>query len=404
MRVRAAIVALGALAMLGTPAWAQDTADVKVDAAQAPPERDADSAELGFVAKARRWAEEHKIAERIAPREGLYVRFGGMVTGSGFAMGPGYRRYFGAADDQFFDVSAAISAKAYKAFDAKGRVARFWNDRVELWSEFRYRDYPQEDFFGLGEDAPLEARTNYSMEATDVLGRGLINLSRWLRVGADIGYFNPDVGHGSDDAWPSIEEVYTDAVASGLDEQPNFLHNTVFAEIDYRDNRGNPNRGGFYRVSVGTWEDVTLEAFDHHRLDAEASQFFPVSPKQVVAVHVGLSYVNNESGDRVPFYFLPHVGGSDTVRGFREYRFRDENVLFMNLEYRLKVHRFVHIAPFFDAGEVRADWEDIGPGDLKTSYGIGFRGGTEEKTFIRLDIGTGGDEGTRIFFKFGPSF
>ena len=182
------------------------------------------------------------------------------------------------------------------------------------------------------------------------------------------------------------------------------MHNTFFAEIDYRDKRGHPTRGGFYRAAFGTWEDVTLEQFDHHRFDADATQFFPLAPRHVFAVRVGLSYVNNKTGDRVPFYFLPYIGGSDTVRGFHEFRFRDENVLFFNTEYRIRVHRFVHVAPFFDAGEVRADWEDIGPGDLKTSYGIGIRAGTEDRIFVRLDIGTGGGEGTRVFFKFGPSF
>ena len=40
-----------------------------------------------------------------------------------------------------------------------------------------------------------------------------------------------------------------------------------------------------------------------HRFDAEASQFFPVmGPKHVVGVRVGLSYVNNETNHRVPFY------------------------------------------------------------------------------------------------------
>ena len=51
---------------------------------------------------------------------------------------------------------------------------------------------------------------------------------------------------------------------------------------------------------------------------------------------------------------------------------------------------------------MRADWEDIGLGDLKTSYGFGFRAGTEDRIFVRIDIGTGGGEGTRVFLKFGP--
>jgi outer membrane protein assembly factor BamA len=392
------------VAVLGaSAAWAQDTAGVTVDTAQAPPERAADTAEVGFVAKARRWVEEHDIIERLAPREGPYVRFGGMTTGSGLAVGAGYRRYF--LDDRIFgDVSAALSTKMYKAVDARARWVQFWGDRVELWSDFRYRDYPQEDYFGPGEDSIRDNRTSYALESTDIVGRLLVKPLPWLNVGADIGYFNPNIDPGKDGNLPSIEQRFSDAEAPGLSAQPDFLHNTLFAEIDSRDNRGNPNRGGFYRVSFGTWEDVTLQSFDHHRFDAEASQFFSVRPRQVLGVRVGLSYVNNETGHRVPFYFLPYVGGSDTLRGFREFRFRDENILFMNLEYRFKIHKYVHVAPFFDAGEVRADWEDIGPGDLKTSYGIGLRGGTEEKTFIRIDIGTGGDEGTRVFFKFGPSF
>ena len=387
--MRTLITALTIAICLAAPAQAQDQAG---------------NADDGFIAKARRWAEEKKIAEKIAPREGVYARFGGMTTGSGFAVGPGYRRYFN-GDDMFVDFSGALSTKAYKALDAEVRWARFWNDRVELWSDLRYRDYPEEDFFGLGEGSTRAMRTSYSIESTDVVGRGLINLARWLRVGADIGYFNPDVGHGADNSLPSIEERFTDATAPGLTDQPEFLHNTLFAEIDTRDRRGTPTRGGFYRAAFSTWEDVSLEQYDHHRFDAEASQFFPVmGPKHVFGVRVGLSYVNNETHHRVPFYFLPYIGGSDTVRGFREFRFRDENILFLNAEYRWRVIPYLDVAPFFDAGEVRADWEDIGPGDLKTAYGIGFRVNVEDRTFVRIDIGTGGDEGTRLFFKFGPSF
>jgi outer membrane protein assembly factor BamA len=327
-----------------------------------------------------------------------------MTTGSGFAVGPGYRRYF-RRDDMFVDLSGALSTKAYKALDARGRWARFWDDRVELWSEFRYRDYPEEDFFGLGENSTRANRTSYSIESTDIVGRGMVSLTSWLRVGADLGYFNPDVGHGADNSLPSIEDRFTDAVAPGLADQPEFVHQSIFAEIDTRDRRGTPTRGGFYRASFSTWEDVSLEQYDHHRFDAEASQFFAVNgPAHVVGVRVGLSYVNNETGHRVPFYFLPYIGGSDTVRGVREFRFRDENILFLNAEYRWRVIPYLDVVPFFDAGEVRADWEEIGPGDLETAYGIGFRVNVEDRTFLRIDVGTGSGEGTRVFFKFGPSF
>jgi outer membrane protein assembly factor BamA len=405
MTCRPMAVALGIAAMVitTTAARAQQPDDLNVESAQVR-ER-ADTADVSVVDKAKRWAEEKRIADRLSPREGVYARFGGMTTGSGLAVGAGYRKYL--FDEQVFtEVSAALSTKLYKAVDAKARWAQFWGDRVELWSDFRYRDYPQEDYFGPGADSSRLNRTSYDIESTDIVGRALVKMMPWLTVGADLGYYNPTLGPGKDDGVPSTEQLFTDvqAPALGAAEQPNFLHDTLFAEIDYRDRRGNPTRGGFYRASFGTWEDVSADQFDHHRFDAEAAQFFPVRPTHVVAVRVGLSYVNNEAGQRVPFYFLPYIGGADTLRGFREFRFRDENILFLNAEYRIRVHKFVHVAPFFDAGEVRADWEDIGPGDLKTSYGIGVRAGTEDRVFVRIDVGTGGNEGTRVFFKFGPSF
>jgi hypothetical protein len=392
------------IALAASSAWAQAPAEPATDPA-APPERDATATDISTIDKAKRWAEEKRLLDRLSPREGIYPRFGGMTTGSGFAAGAGYRKYL--FDEQLFtDVSAALSTKLYKAFDARARWAQLWSGRVELWSDFSYRDYPEEDYFGPGVNSARDARTSYAIESTDITGRALVRVMPWLRVGADIGFFNPKVGPGKGDPReaPPIERLFTDVEAPGLAAQPNFFHNTLFAEADFRDHRGNPTRGGFYRASFGTWEDVTLEAYDHHRFDAEGSQFFAVTPKQVVGVRVGLSYVNNETGHRVPFYFLPYVGGSDTLRGFREFRFRDENILFINAEYRLRLHPFFHIAPFFDAGDVRADWQDIDLADMKTSYGIGFRAGTEDRTFVRLDIGTGGGEGTRVFFKFGPSF
>ncbi len=118
---------------------------------------------------------------------------------------------------------------------------------------------------------------------------------------------------------------------------------------------------------------------------------------------MGVSFVNNEPGDRVPFYFMPYIGGSDTVRGFKEFRFRDENVIFMNAEYRWEAFSGLDMALFFDIGEVSNRWESIDLRDAKKSYGVGFRFNNFKSVFMRFDVSVGG-EGTQIFFKFGPAF
>ena len=43
----------------------------------------------------------------------------------------------------------------------------------------------------------------------------------------------PSVRHGRDDNLRSIEQVFNDVTAPGLERQPDFLHERVFVEIDH---------------------------------------------------------------------------------------------------------------------------------------------------------------------------
>jgi outer membrane protein assembly factor BamA len=184
------------------------------------------------------------------------------------------------------------------------------------------------------------------------------------------------------------------------------LHTTLFADIDYLDQRGRPRSGGFYHVAMGWWNDRTLERYDFKRFDATFSQFVPLDPgkKHVVMGRVGLAYVNNDTGSRVPFYFLPYVGGVDTIRSFHEFRFRDENALWMTAEYDLTLSKWISVATFIDGGKVSADWQDINLTGFKHGYGFGFRVHSNRQTFARFDVGGGGGEGWRAFLKLGSAF
>lgn len=384
--------------------------------AQQPAERESSVAEPagepdeGFVDRledrAEEFADKTQIVERLnGDVDGWYPRLGGMTRGSGFAIGPGYR--FHTFDDRIFvDLSAGISIKGYKAADANVRWLQALDDRVELWTDFRYENFPQEDFFGLGFASNEAARTSYDFDSAEFAVRGLLKPVAWARVGTAVGYIRPDIGPGTDAGYPSIEQLFTDVDAPGLADQPNFIHTTVFGEVDYRDARGNPRNGGFYRASFGLWDDRTLRQFDFKRFDAVAVQFVPLvaSKAHVISGRIGTSYVNNETGRRVPFYFLAYVGGVDTIRSFREFRFKDENAMWVSAEYRWTPITWVSVATFLDAGEVSPDWGDIDFRGLKKGYGFGFRVHSEKQTFARFDFGTGGGEGWQIFLKVGPSF
>ena len=356
------------------------------------------------IERALLYIEEHRLIERLTIADGWYPRIGGLTTGGGFAGGAGYRRHL--FDDQVFvNASAAISTKAYKQLMAHASYPNLWRGRLELGGNVHWNDFPQEDFFGIGNDSAESRRTNYALESTAVGGYVALKPRRWLRFGAEVGHFSPTLGPGSDARFPSTELVFTDAEAPGLFDQPAFVYKNLFVAVDYRDQIGNPRSGGLWRVRYGAWNDHTLEQYDFGRVDLEAAHFFPIfDKKRVFALRVGASFVNNDPGNRVPFYFLPYIGGSDTIRGFKEFRFRDENVIFMNAEYRWEAFAGLDMALFFDMGEARPNWEQIDFQDAKTSYGVGFRFNTFKSVFMRLDIGAGGGEGTQIFFKFGPAF
>jgi outer membrane protein assembly factor BamA len=403
----ATIVIALAFAVTTSAAHAQQPAPAPSPTpSEAPPVQIPEPAADGFVDKAKNWAEKTQIVERLnGDVDGWYPRLGGMTRGGGIAVGPGYRTHLGGSR-VLVDLSAGISMKAYKAVDAKVRWVQAFNERFELWTNYRYEDFPQEDYFGPGFASSRSTRTSYGFESNEFSVRGLGQPLTWLRVGTTLGYLSPSIGRGSDKKHPSTEELFTDAEAPGLLVQPNFLHTTIFADIDYLDQRGHPRSGGFYHTSFGVWDDRTRQQFDFRRFDITMAQYVPLeaTKKHVVSGHLGFSYVNNKTGGRVPFYFLAYVGGVDTIRSFREFRFKDENALWMNLEYNWALIEYLSLAAFVDAGKVSADWEDMDFTGLKKGYGFGLRAHTNKQTFARLDFATGGGEGWQIFLKVGPAF
>ena len=410
MTIRWMAVALGAV-LIGPPAYAQQTNDpveraepTDLNIAEAPQESSGGAD--GVVAKLRRMADEFQLSERLNGEiDGWYPRLGGMTRGSGFALGPGYRLH-PLGGPVLVDLSAGLSIKGYQAADAKVRWFQAYGDRVEFWTDARYEHFPQEDFYGMGLDTLLDNQTSYEFDSTGVSLRALGRPTTWLNLGTTFGYLRPRIDTGTDPGVPSIEEVFTDVDAPGLAGTPRYLHTTLFAEVDRRDIPGNPGSGGFYRTAFGVWDDHNLDFYDHRRLDAFAVQHVPLNAARthVLSGRIGTAYVNNETGQRVPFYFLAYVGGVDTIRSYDEFRFKDENALWLGAEYRWRFHKYGSLVTFADAGRVERDWQDLTFTGLKKGYGFGFRAHTRTQTLARMDFGFGGGEGFRAFLKLGPSF
>jgi len=106
----------------------------------------------------------------------------------------------------------------------------------------------------------------------------------------------------------------------------------------------------------------------------------------------------------MPFYLMPTLGGKDTLRGFREYRFRGPHAILGQVEYRWEIWSGLDAALFYDAGKVADRRGDLNFKDLERDYGSGFRFNTNEAIVFRVDAGFGSRDGKHLYIVFGGNF
>ena len=361
--------------------------------------------EPGLIEKGLLYVDDHRVLERLAADlDGPYPRFGGFPTGGGWGIGPGYRQHLPGRVLRL-DASGAFSLLGYKVGQVVVRTTRLAGNRVVAEGGGNWRDYTQEDFFGLGPDSARGTRTNYRLKSSEVYGQVAWRPRRWLTVADRVASNSIDVSEGTDTRMPPTQALFTDDEVPGLADEPRLLSNDLSLDVDYRDQPANTRAGGRYVVRLLSATDRRGNDYSFDRYDAEVLQVFPIfDKKRNFAVRVRVSQSDPRDGARVPFYVLPYLGGRDSIRGFREYRFRDNASWLFNGEYRWEAFSGLDLALFYDKGGVASTLQRVSLRDSKESYGVGFRFNTNKRVFLRVDVGMGGGEGTRLFVIYRAAF
>jgi hypothetical protein len=328
---------------------------------------------------------------------GLYFDFWNMPPGAGWiSAGPGYRQWY-AKDRAFIDASAAISWRGYKTMQARVELPKLARSRLAVGSQVRWQDLTQVDFFGEGGDTLESNRSAYRIKSTNLVGYGTLRLADWIGIGAQIGWLDPSIlpraGTFEGD-YPDARELFPGNIVFGLPEQPTFVHTEASITADTRDFPGHPLRGGLYRAALTNYSDRDAGIFSFRRYEAEAAHFVPLADSRVVlALRGWMIGSDTDEGRVVPFYLQPGIGGHNSLRGYRDYRFHDRNFLLVNAEARASLTTHVDAAVFFDAGNVASRVAELNLD--KRAYGVGLRVHSRRQTFARLDVARGG-EGWRL--------
>lgn len=366
--------------------------------------------ELALGVERRNWiertlffVEEKRVLERLNPPEGFYPALGSITIGSGFGYGAGYRLR-PARGRVLLDASGKVTHRGYKTAQARVAVQPMAGRPVELSTGTVWYDFTQEDYFGLGRATSLADRVSYRLEGLDSYAQLQARKAGWLVVRGRIGLHRMTIDSGTDARFPSVEETFTEASAPGLHDALTLAYAESSVGVDTRDQVGNTRGGGLYNVSIGMFRDRRAEAFDFNRIDVKAMHVIPIfDKKRGIALHAMASRIDPVGDGRVPFYLMTTVGGSDSIRGFREFRFRDAAAINLNAEYRWEAFSGLDLALFVDAGDVGPTWRSLVGKDLKTSWGGGFRFNTNRRVFLRVDIASSRED-TRIWVRMGPVF
>jgi outer membrane protein assembly factor BamA len=356
------------------------------------------------VERTLRDLESGRLFERLLnPAEGLYPKLGNITSGSGFSLGPGYRHagMFGGHAD--FSGFAAVSVKQYWILDARLQMPRLANNRAGVEVHAQRYDFAEEGFFGLGPDSLRENEVTYGLANTVIGTSGTYRPTPWLNVGVGVDHLSPRVR--AESGIGEILSIFDPSQLPGALAQPEVFKYQASVDVNTREPRGNPRRGGRYALTYQRFDDSNVGRFSFDRVEVDLQQYIPLlRDRRVLALHAHVSTSEADAGAEVPFYLQRTLGGPDDLRGFKYLRFRDRNVLLLQAEYRWEIFTAMDGAIFYDAGKVAPRLEDLDLHDLESDYGIGFRFGTINGVFLRVEGAFGSSAGAHFVLRYGHVF
>lgn len=108
----------------------------------------------------------------------------------------------------------------------------------------------------------------------------------------------------------------------------------------------------------------------------------------------------------VPFQSMPALGGAQRMRGFFDWRFRDDHMVAAQLEYRFPVWWRFGAAVFGGVGDVAPELDAFELGGLELAGGAGVRLALnpKDRVNLRFDFGATSEGDANLYITLGEAF
>ena len=258
----------------------------------------------------------------------------------------------------------------------------YWNDeRWHLWSKLEYRHYPNA-LWGVGNHLP-ESNEEWYLESGPrwrTWLRSMLVLSFYLQLRFDAQRMEISRTEPSRLLDSGAVPGHRGGNTTGLG---------LTLGWDSRDHPQAPRRGGFHEISVMSWSQTLGSRYAYSRFHLNLRQFITVFNTQVLALQLwGEFLIGNP-----PFYRMALLGGQYLLRGYFEGRYRNNDLIAAQAEYRLPLFWRIGGVLFASAGDVSDRLENLGLDDIKWAVGGGLRLmlSQDEKLNLRVDAAVGVD-------------
>ncbi len=161
----------------------------------------------------------------------------------------------------------------------------------------------------------------------------------------------------------------------------------LVVSYDTRNNSYAPNKGGVVQLTAIDFNQVFGSDFNYTVYRFDTRKYFKITDRDVLAFQAVGTFTNGE----VQFRNLGILGSSTMMRGYYAGRYKDNNMIAVQAEYRQPLFWRFGAAYFASMGRVANKVEDFSFHDLKYAVGAGLRFALikDEKLNLRLDYGLG---------------
>lgn len=165
------------------------------------------------------------------------------------------------------------------------------------------------------------------------------------------------------------------------------------AQFDNRDFLTNASHGWYVRVDQRFNPKFLFNKYAFSLTEGTVAYYRPLWRGATLAsqFHTRITYGNT------PWGLLSTIGGSYTMRGYYEGRFRDKGEMDLCIELRQHVWRRNGITLWAGAASLFPKFSEIKARQILPNYGIGYRWEFKKRVNIRLDLGFGRKQTGFIF-------